>query len=110
MHPMELQPGSKASQRLVELPPLPKPYIRVPASILLPVLKTYVQDRIAGKKGEASRMPPLVFECAGQVLSQDSWTVQDVVERVWKPHLRAKGKGGQDKEEVMVVYYAATSG
>jgi hypothetical protein len=108
MHPLELPHGkSSSSQRLVELPPLPKPYIRVPASILLPVLKTYVQDRIAGKKGEASRMPPLVFQCAGQVLSDDSWTVQDVTEKVWKPYLSSSK--GKSKEEVMVVHYAATS-
>lgn len=107
LHPKKLPPSSSSgSKRLLELPSLPKPYITVPASILLPVLKTYVQDRLAGKKGEASRLPPLVFECAGQRLTDDSWTVQDVLDKVWKPHL---SKSEVDKDELMVVYYAASS-
>jgi hypothetical protein len=107
MHPLEVPVGSSShgSQRLQELPPLLKPYVKVPAGILLPVLKNYVVDRLAGKKGEASRMPPLVFKCAGQVLSDDSWTVQDIVDKVWAPHCSRHN----DKADIMIVYYAAAS-
>jgi hypothetical protein len=106
LHPLKLPPSSssRSSQRLQELAPLPKPYITVPAACRLPVLKTYVVDRLAGKKGEASRMPPLHLECVGQVLGDD-WSVQEVYDKVWQPHQQGK----QQKDEVMVVYYAATN-
>lgn len=110
LHPLKVPPlssgsgsSSRAQQRLQELAALPKPYITVPAACRLPVLKTYVVDRLAGKKGEASRMPPLHLECAGQVLGDD-WSVQEVFDKVWQLHQQGK----QHKDEVMVVYYAAT--
>lgn len=109
LHPLKVPPptsgsgGSSRAQRLQELAALPKPYITVPAACRLPVLKTYVVDRLAGKKGEASRMPPLHLECAGQVLGDD-WSVQEVFDKVWQPHQQGK----QQKDEVMVMYYAAT--
>jgi hypothetical protein len=110
MHPLKVAKSSGgsggSSKRLQELPALPKPYITVPATCPLPVLKTYVVERLAGKKGEASRMPPLAFECAEQLLTDDSWTVQDVIDKVWQPHL---SKSKQDRDELMVVYYAANS-
>jgi hypothetical protein len=96
--------NSASSQRLFELPHLAKPYLKVPGAVTLAVLKGFLTDRLVGKKGEAPRLPPIVFKCAGQRLDDDAWTVQHVHDKLWKP---AQAKG--TKAEVMVVYYAARS-
>jgi len=109
---MALAPNgnTSSSQKFLELPPLPKPYVRVPASVTLPALKSYLVDRLAGKKGEASRLPPIVLQCGSEVLTDDNWTVQDVQDNIWKQR-RSRSKGtAMAEEQIMLIYYAALKG
>jgi hypothetical protein len=102
------KPHQAERQRLQALPPpqkLPKPYLRVPASTTLAALLAWLMDRLAGKKGDASKLPPLQLLCAGTVLDGDS-TVQEVHERVWQPHCRRQRPQSNAVEDVMVVFYA----
>lgn len=102
------QQQQQSSLGAFQLPPLPKPYMRVPANVSLQVLRGYLCDRLVGKRGEAHRLPPIVFKCAGQLLTDDAWTAQDVLSKVWLPHLddlRRRGTPAAEEEEIMVVYY-----
>lgn len=106
MFPLPVQSGnsrSSSSQRLLELPALPKPYMKVPAIVTLAVLKGYLVDRLMGKKGESSRLPPIVFQCGGQELADDSMTISDVQDKIWKQSSSSKAKD----QQMMLIYYAA---
>eukprot|EP00878_Enallax_costatus_P015478 GHUV01016213.1.p2 GENE.GHUV01016213.1~~GHUV01016213.1.p2 ORF type:complete len:209 (+),score=94.42 GHUV01016213.1:1164-1790(+) len=68
---------------------LPKPYIRVPGSMTVAALRSWLSDRLAGKKADAFRLS-LQLECAGQMLDL-AMPLQQVYEAVWKPYTAGVG-------------------
>lgn len=104
---------------------LPKPYIRAPGSMTVAALRSWLSDRVAGKKADAFRLS-LRLSCAGQTLDL-AMPLQQVHETVWKPRTAGSGavpsgsaadvagataseiKSGVDLKQhsrVMLVYYS----
>lgn len=77
--PAENASSSAASEPLGVLP---KPYIRAPGSMTTWALRSWLSDRLAGKKADAFRLS-LQLECAGRELDL-AMTLQQVHDTIWK--------------------------
>jgi hypothetical protein len=96
------------------LPVLPKPYIRAPGSLTVGALKSWLTDRLAGKKADSVRLP-LQLTCAGKALEDAVETLQQLHERLWLPHCAAglgagSGSSGKAPSEQPAAGTAAAPG
>jgi hypothetical protein len=57
-------------------------------------LKSWLLDRLAGKKADAVRLPGLQLSCAGAVQDNFMVTLQQLHDRVWLPHCAAGDAAG----------------
>eukprot|EP00775_Hariotina_reticulata_P005715 gene5715-5955_t len=65
---------------------LPRPYIRAPASLTVGGLKSWLSDRLEGKRGQAKvAVPPVELLCAGQLLDS-VMTMKHLQDDIWTPY------------------------
>jgi hypothetical protein len=65
---------------------LPRPYIRAPASLTVGGLKSWLSDRLEGKRGQAKvAVPPVELLCAGKLLDLQM-TMKQVQDDIWALH------------------------
>eukprot|EP00879_Flechtneria_rotunda_P008291 GHRR01008685.1.p1 GENE.GHRR01008685.1~~GHRR01008685.1.p1 ORF type:complete len:415 (+),score=133.96 GHRR01008685.1:211-1455(+) len=86
--------GSKDTCQEGSMPTLPRPYMRAPVGLTIAALKSWLCDRLVGKKADASRLPNLQLVCEGQVLELDM-TLQQVHKHVWE----GRNNGLQDEDK-----------
>ncbi|WIA13354.1 hypothetical protein OEZ85_006936 [Tetradesmus obliquus] len=92
LFPLPPAAGSSQATAAEALPALPKPYIRAPGSLTVGAMRSWLTDRLAGKKADSVR-PLLQLTCAGKEVEDAGMTLQQLHDAVWAPHCAA-GVGG----------------
>lgn len=102
-------PASSNSAGMVNgLGVLPKPYLRAPGSMTVAALRSWLTDRLAGKKVDAYRLN-LQLECAGKQLDL-ALVLQQVFQTIWRPQCEGADAGSIPASGPETATAAASSG